>query len=158
MITKAEKIHKIKKSHYTKLSLMTILGKPCRRCASNISLCINTVNNPADFIRIISNGISRQIWFSSNKSNHGLINKLNMFLRSASLNIYKIFSNFSVSARPTLTERSFPLQDSMTKYLQLLQTLLPIMYAVQADTSRLERSWTNCSNLLQTRLLVHFVA
>lgn len=95
-----------------------------RRCDSHDSLRMDTVRVSTEADRIRSDAGLRKTLPNPNQSNHALMSKSNLFLRSGSPSIYNIIPDFSPSAGPTLTEANIV---SPTKLFASISTLVQIL-------------------------------
>lgn len=79
-------------------------------CNSHDSLCLTPMSFSTDFNDIVPNAVLYKTLPSPMKSNLAMMNKLDLFLSSGSLNIYKSLSGLNPYADIRLTDGSiFPL-------------------------------------------------
>lgn len=156
-ISKTEEIHKLNKEKSTNSSTWPVSGVlgVCFSLSSPYENfeCLN--NSDRDLL----NSLPCKVPPNRNHSIHSIMNMLNLFLKSMSLTMYNTCSGFSPSAGPVLTNGKIPSLARLHAWIStIVQKLTTKMYAPVANRNNIMMSSVSCSNCIQTRLVVQFVA
>lgn len=159
-ITKAEKIHKIKESVLYKIQPREQLGMFWWRCEFHNSLSMNTVSVSRDLDRIIPNAVHRTILPNTNPSSHALMHNLHLFSKSWSPTMYNTFSGFNPFSGPTPTDGSIVFLGRLNAWISTVMQNLTNenIYCGSRQKQYVVMSLASCTDCLQIRLLVRFVA
>lgn len=134
------------------------LDMGCWSCASHHHICMNTLNMSTYCDCIIPYAVLSKALPNQIQSNLGLINKLNLFLRSQSQTIYNIFLGFNASADLSLTDGTNASLERHDSWIIVVQNFNS--KNIRPGNIQLKCvMWSvSCSNWLLSRLLVQFVA
>lgn len=154
-----EKFHKIDERLQNKIRLHDQLYMPLWRGSSLQSLPMDAGSVSADSNFIMPNALPWKTTPTPYESILAELNELNFFLKSGSLTIYNVFSDFNTSAGSSLKNgKIIFLSRLVYRYLYSFETLLPKIYAKTAERSNMMISSASCPNLLKHGFFVQVFA